>query len=98
MVEAAKAQVATATLTLGFTTIVSPITGIAGIATAQVGDLVGPNSGTLTTVSTLDPIKVYYTASEQEYLTSVRQHPTATARAAVQTQAALELLLADGTT
>ena len=97
-VEAAKAQVATATLTLGFTTIVSPITGIAGIATAQVGDLVGPNSGTLTTVSTLDPIKVYYTASEQEYLTSVRQYPTATARAAVETQAALELLLADGTT
>jgi len=97
-VEAAKAQVATATLNLGFTTIVSPITGIAGIATAQVGDLVGSNSGTLTTVSTLDPIKVYYTASEQEYLTSVRQHPTATARAAVETQAALELLLADGTT
>ena len=97
-VEAAKAQVATAILTLGFTTIVSPITGIAGIATAQIGDLVGPNSGTLTTVSTLDPIKVYYTASEQEYLTSVRHHPTATARAAVETQAALELLLADGTT
>src|SRR6266581_4034484 len=98
VVEAAKAQVATATLTLGFTTIQSPIEGIAGIATAQVGDLVGPTSGTLTTVSTLDPIKVYFTASEQEYLTSVRQHPTATARAAVQTQAALELLLADGTT
>ena len=97
-VEAAKAQVATAILNLGFTTIVSPITGIAGIATAQIGDLVGPNSGTLTTVSTLDPIKVYYTASEQEYLTSVRHHPTATARAAVETQAALELLLADGTT
>src|SRR6266571_4621622 len=82
VVEAAKAQVATAILTLGFTTIVSPITGIAGIATAQIGDLVGPNSGTLTTVSTLDPIKVYYTASEQEYLTSVRHHPTATAPAA----------------
>ena len=98
VVEAAKAAVATATLNLGFTTIQSPIAGIAGIATAQVGDLVGPNSGTLTTVSTLDPIKVYYTASEQEYLTSVRHHPTATARAAVQTQAALELLLADGTT
>src|ERR1043166_4115501 len=52
VVEAAKAQVATATLTLGFTTIQSPIEGIAGIATAQVGDLVGPNSGTLTTVAT----------------------------------------------
>src|SRR2546427_2146383 len=98
VVEAAKAAVATATLNLGFTTIVSPIDGLAGIATAQIGDLVGPNSGTLTTVSTLDPIKVYYTASEQEYLTSVRHHPTATARAAVETQAALELLLADGTT
>jgi len=96
--EAAKAAVATATLNLGFTTIQSPIDGIAGIATAQVGGLVGPNSGTLTTVSTLDPIKVYYTASEQEYLNSVRHHPTATARAAVETQAALELLLADGTT
>src|SRR6266850_1396804 len=95
---AAKAQVAAATLNLGFTTIQSPIEGIAGIATAQVGDLVGPNSGTLTTVSTLDPIKVYYTASEQEYLTSVLHDPTTTARAAVQTQAALELLLADGTT
>src|SRR6267143_416474 len=57
VLEPAKAQVATATLPLRFTTIVSPITGIAGIATAQVGDLVGPNSGTLTTVSTLDPIK-----------------------------------------
>ena len=55
VVEAAKAAVATATLNLGFTTILSPIEGIAGIATAQVSDLVGPNSGTLTTVSTLDP-------------------------------------------
>src|SRR5438128_6487305 len=70
VVEAAKAQVATAILNLGFTTIVSPITGIAGIATAQIGDLVGPNSGTLTTVSPLDPIKVSYKASEQEFRTS----------------------------
>src|SRR6267142_825387 len=76
VVEAAKAAVATATLTLGFTTIQAPIDGIAGIATAQVGDLVGPNSGTLTTVSTLDPIKVYFTASEQDYLFFV--NPTTT--------------------
>ena len=75
-VEAAKAVVATATLNLGFTTILSPIDGIAGIATAQVGDLVGPNSGTLTTVSTLDPIKVYFTASEQDYLNFIRRNPT----------------------
>src|SRR5712691_6614678 len=80
VVEEAKAGVATATLNLGFTTILSPIEGIAGIATAQVGDLVGSSSGTLTTVSTLDPIKVYFTASEQAYLNFVRRNPTAAER------------------
>ncbi len=98
VVEAAKAQVATATLTLGFTTIQSPIEGIAGIATAQVGDLVGPTSGTLTTVSTLDPIKVYFTASEQAYLNFVRRNPTAAERLAATKRLELELVLADGTT
>src|SRR5437867_1827258 len=98
VVEAAKAQVATATLNLGFTTIQSPIEGIAGIATAQVGDLVGPNSGTLTTVSTLDPIKVYFTASEQAYLNFVRRNPTAAERLAATKRLELELVLADGTT
>jgi RND family efflux transporter MFP subunit len=97
-VESAKAQVATATLNLGFTTIQSPIEGIAGIATAQVGDLVGPNSGTLTTVSTLDPIKVYFTASEQAYLNFVRRNPTAAERLAAEKRLELELVLADGTT
>lgn len=67
-VKAASAAVATAELNLGFTRITSPIDGIAGIAQAQVGDLVGPSSETLTTVSTVDPIKAYFTVSEQEYL------------------------------
>src|SRR6266568_4512837 len=98
VVEAAKAGVATATLNLGFTTILSPIEGIAGIATAQIGDLVGPSSGTLTTVSTLDPIKVYFTASEQAYLNFVRRNPTAAERLAATKRLELELVLADGTT
>src|SRR5712692_2765349 len=98
VVEAAKAVVATATLNLGFTTILSPIDGIAGIATAQVGDLVGPSSGTLTTVSTLDPIKVYFTASEQAYLNFVKRNPTAAERLAAQKRLELELILADGST
>jgi RND family efflux transporter MFP subunit len=97
-VESAKAQVATATLNLGFTTILSPIDGIAAIATAQVGDLVGPNSGTLTTVSTLDPIKVYFTASEQAYLNFVKRNPTPAEQLAAQKRLELELVLADGTT
>jgi membrane fusion protein, multidrug efflux system len=65
---AASAAVDTAQLNLGFTTIVSPIDGVSAISTAQVGDLVGPQSGALTTVSTVDPIKVNFNPSEQEYL------------------------------
>lgn len=68
-VRAAEADVETARLNLGFTKILSPIDGIAGIAQAQVGDLVGPNgTASLTTVSTVNPIKVYFTVNEREYL------------------------------
>src|SRR5438132_6157071 len=64
-VVAAKAQVEQADVNLGFTRIISPIDGIASIANGQIGDLVGPASGELTTVSTVDPIKVYYNVTEQ---------------------------------
>ncbi|HEY6215987.1 MAG TPA: hypothetical protein VIW74_04955, partial [Pyrinomonadaceae bacterium] len=63
--ENAQAAAKTAALNLSFTRIVSPIDGIAGLAQAQVGDLVSTTSNPLTTVSTLDPIKVYFTLSEQ---------------------------------
>ncbi|HZV81632.1 MAG TPA: efflux RND transporter periplasmic adaptor subunit [Geobacteraceae bacterium] len=67
--EAAQAAVEEAQLNLGFTSITSPVDGIAGIAKAQLGDLVGPNMQTeLTSVSTVNPIKVYVNISEQEYL------------------------------
>ena len=68
-VAAAQAAVAKAQLDLGFTKIASPVDGIAGIAKAQMGNLVGPGSvEELTTVSTVDPIKVYIPMSEQDYL------------------------------
>jgi membrane fusion protein (multidrug efflux system) len=67
--EAAEASLKTAKLNLGFTRITSPVTGIAGIAKAQIGDLLSPSMQTeLTTVSTVDPIKVYFNISEREYL------------------------------
>src|SRR5262245_22765087 len=75
-VKTAKAAVQTAQLNLGFTRITSLIDGVAGVARAQVGDLVGPNGQALTTVSTLDPIKVYFTASEQEWLDWNKRFPT----------------------
>ena len=65
----AQATVDKAQVDLGFTKITSPIDGIAGIARAQIGDLVGPASSQgLTTVSTVNPIKVYIPMSEQEYM------------------------------
>jgi membrane fusion protein (multidrug efflux system) len=71
-VAAAQAALEDAQLNLGYTRIVSPIAGIAGIANAQLGDLVGPQSPTpLTTVSTADPILAQFAASEQEYLSAV---------------------------
>src|SRR5499426_3653667 len=62
-IENAQAAVRTAQLNLGFTRIVSPIDGIAGLAQAQVGNLISTQSAPLTTVSTVDPIKVYFTVS-----------------------------------
>jgi RND family efflux transporter MFP subunit len=97
-VEAAKAAVATAQLNLGFTELTSPIDGIAGLAQQQVGALVSPASGAVTTVSTVDPIKVYFTVSEQEYLDFNRRFPTQASRDAETGRLPLQLILADGTT
>jgi membrane fusion protein, multidrug efflux system len=88
---AAQAMVDKAQVDLGFTKITSPIDGIAGIARAQLGNLLGPGSvEELTTISTVDPIKVYIPMSEQEYLRDMqngrgRDQPVS-----------LDLVLADG--
>jgi membrane fusion protein (multidrug efflux system) len=88
----AKAVVADADLKLSFTKILAPINGIAGLAKAQVGDLISPTSSELTTVSTVDPIKAYFTVSEQEYLN--RNSPLQSAARGQSGE--LELVLADG--
>jgi membrane fusion protein (multidrug efflux system) len=95
-VETAKAALETAQINLGFTHITSPIDGIPGIAQQQVGALVNSASGPITTVSTLDPIKVYFTASEQEFLDFTRRFPTVEKRQAHTRELELELILADG--
>jgi membrane fusion protein (multidrug efflux system) len=88
-VEAGKAAVEAARVNLGFTKLVSPIDGIAGKAQVQIGNLVGPSSGTITTVSTLDPIKSEFTVSEQEYLNFTRTSNNLN-------RLQLDLILADG--
>lgn len=69
-VGAAQAALKTAQLNLGFTQVRSLIGGVAGQATTQVGNLVSPQS-VLTAVSQLDPIKVYFSISDSEYLALV---------------------------
>jgi membrane fusion protein (multidrug efflux system) len=100
-VENAQAAVKTAELNLSFTRIISPIDGIAGIAQAQVGNLIttnGNNSVPLTTVSTVDPIKVYFTLNEQEYLEFTKRNLIDAQPGASVAQLELDLILADGTT
>jgi len=91
-IKTAEAAVETAKLNLGFTQIISPVDGIADVARAQVGDLVSSSSGTLTTVSTLDPIRDYFTVSEQDYLQLKQQFSGSDKQ-----QWKLQLILADGT-
>jgi RND family efflux transporter MFP subunit len=97
-IQAAQAAVETAKINLNFTRLIAPIDGIAGLAQLQVGALVTPSSGVVTTVSTVDPIKVYFTVSESEYLAFNRRFPTDSARAAEFKKLPLDLILADGTT
>lgn len=83
-VDAALAQQRTAELNLEWTKVRSPIDGIAGVATSQVGDLVG-TSTTMTSVSDVNPIRAYFNLSEKDYLwiaptLSLIVHGTATSR------------------
>ena len=95
-VVAANAQVEQAKLNLGFTKIISPIDGIASIANAQIGDLVGANSGELTTVSTVDPIKAYYNVTEQAYINFTKLFATERDRYERLGKLEIELILANG--
>ncbi len=96
-IKADEANIETARLNLGFTKVTSPIDGLAGTALAQIGDLVGPSSGVLTTVSTINPIKVYFQVSEDSYLTFWRQFIDTIGHTNMSEGPALELILSDGT-
>lgn len=91
-VEAARANVEQAQLDLDWTQLTSPIDGIAGISVANIGDLISETS-VLTTVSQVDPIKVSFSISEQEYL---RFADTIELDQPNQRGANLEMILADG--
>ena len=90
-VDANQAAVDNAKLNLGWTTVTSPISGIAGASKVQVGDLMTPTT-TMTTISSVNPIYVDINVAEQDYLRFVREK---TGRKAGQD---FELILGDATT
>ena len=93
-VESSKAAVERAELDLEWTKVTSLVDGVAGIAQVQIGNLVGPNSH-LTSVSQVNPIKVYFPVSEQEYLRATRL--SASGEPMNLFDSSPELILADGT-
>lgn len=95
-VVSAQATVDQAALNLEFTKITSPVDGVAGLAKAQIGDLVGPATGGLTTVSTVDPIRAYVLLSEQEYLHRMKQSVQITDEQKQQRRSNFELILSTG--
>src|SRR5271156_4724803 len=97
-IKSSQAAVETAQINLDFTRLIAPIDGIAGQAQLQVGALVNLSSGAVTSVSTVDPIKVYFTVSEPQYLGWRKRFPTETTREAADKNLRLILVLADGST
>jgi membrane fusion protein, multidrug efflux system len=98
-VSALEAAVQTAELNLGFTKISAPVDGIAGIAKAQIGDLVGTGGSTttLTTVSKIDPIRLYFPISEKDYKNHANSLKQAMQKPDTERQEAIEMVFADGT-
>ncbi len=95
----AEAAVESARINLEFTRIEAPLTGLASIATAQIGDLVGPSAGVMATVASIDPIKANFFVSEQDYLAGAK-HAQARRKAGepLLPDFDLILILADGST
>ncbi len=95
-VEADEAAVKQTELNLGYTKITAPIDGVAGFTNNQVGDLVNPTSGPLTTVSQIDPIKAMVTAGEGPFTDFVSRHPDPKERDAYIRSREFELILGNG--
>jgi membrane fusion protein (multidrug efflux system) len=98
VVQAQQAQVELARINLGFTKVRSLIDGVAGIANGQIGNLVGPST-VLTTVSQLDPIKVYFALGESEYIKTAKSiSEIAMGLSSPGTPKKVQLVLSDGST
>jgi RND family efflux transporter MFP subunit len=95
-VEADDAAVKQAQINLGYTKIIAPIDGLVGFANNQVGDLVGPSTGPLTTMSQIDPIKAIVTVGEGPFTDFFSRYPDPVQRQALLKRLDFELILSSG--
>ncbi|PTX93801.1 efflux transporter periplasmic adaptor subunit [Spartobacteria bacterium LR76] len=97
-VAAQQAQVDTAQINLNYCTITAPFDGIVGLAQAQIGDLVGPSGSeaVLTQMSQVNPIKVNFSITEEQYLEAAPLLKKLQDTAAADLEARIQLRLADG--
>ena len=96
--EALQAAAQTAQLNLDYTKISAPVDGIAGLSKANIGDLVGTGSEvTLTTVSKIDPIRLYFPINEQDYKKHASALQKGMQKPESEREATVELVFADGT-
>ena len=97
-IEALQAAAQTAQLNLDYTKISSPVDGIGGLSKANIGDLVGTGSEvTLTTVSKIDPIRLYFPINEQDYKKHASSLQKGMQKPESEREATVELVFADGT-
>ena len=94
-VKAAQALVEQAQLNLEFTEVKSMVDGVAGIAQVQIGNLVNPTT-VLTSVSQINPIKAYFSISEQEYIHYADRINAQTQKEISSDRPPFDLILADG--
>jgi RND family efflux transporter MFP subunit len=95
-IQAAEAAVRQAEVNLGYTKVTAPIDGIVGIANAHVGDLVGPGTKALTSISQVDPIKAAVNVGEQSFTEFITDHPDPDERERYLQGLEFDLSLADG--
>ena len=97
-IEQAKANVSTAQINLGYTLIKAPVSGYIGRLLKKQGSLVGPtDTESLTQLSDVHDVHVYFSLSEKDFVSFKEQYPGATLKDKLKQLPSVSLLLADNT-
>jgi len=96
VVQARRAGLERAQRDRSYTEVRSPIAGQIGLQRIEVGALATAGQTVIATVSNLDPMVVYFSVAETDYLAYVKRMNAAGATAGQNPKSPVELVLADG--